>query len=184
MGYGLVFSAPLIFKKLAGGDVLISLIIANFAGALSIPLCYFTIETALFGRKRFMMVWYGIYAIALPLGYFTPSLTFDWQLIFWISIAYLVIDSTGNVIYPYTSEIYDTDLRGVALSVNAVYHRFAGIIMPFLFYELFPVSPELYIMILVIAAILAVMMLAIAPADKTGKGLDAKLFDFSSINAW
>jgi hypothetical protein len=75
-------------------------------------------------------------------------------------------------IYPYTSESYETQVRTTGTSMNAMFARFTGIIMPSIIIQLYEINEGLPLLMFAVVAFLAFINTLCIPYDTRGIALD------------
>ena len=76
------------------------------------------------------------------------------------------------VVYPFTSEAYPTKIRGTALTINAMFARVMGAVMPEIIYALYGMGPKVPIILFTIVSIITCINLFLTGFDRTGMALD------------
>ena len=76
------------------------------------------------------------------------------------------------VVYPFSSEAYPTNIRGTALTMNAMFARVMGAVMPEVIYALYAIGPKVPIILFTIVSIITLINLFMTGFDRTGMALD------------
>jgi len=168
--YGLVFILP---RSLSEGSsdsgTLVDLTIIN---TLLIPAAIvpcFLIENKSIGRRKTLL----ICLIVQTAGCVLCSFFID-QIVFISAVSVMLfLDLVFfDVMYPYTSEIYDTGIRSTGLSVNTALARFGGFISPFVLVALNSVSFSYPYIAFSVVSLIALVDCYLLKYESRGQNLD------------
>jgi len=136
--YGLVFILPrTLSADSSDKEALVDLAIIN---TLEIPTAVvpcFLIENERFGRRKTLLICILVQTIGCVICSFYIS-----QAVFIVTVTVMLFLDLiyFDVIYPYTSEVYDTSIRGTGLSLCSIWARFAGFVSPFVLLSLHEIN--------------------------------------------
>ena len=165
--YGILYLAPKALADITSNS-LVCLLIITSSQFLSHLIPIFGIESPMIGRKRILIGCQSIYSIMVMLTLFINNTLF---FVVGCSTGIIMIFANYIVIWTFTCEAYPTKIRGVALSVNQMFCRVTGAIMPFTVYFLYNINPQAPIVFYTIVSTICVIILCTINEDRTGKPL-------------
>ena len=129
-----------------------------------------TIEMKSIGRVTTLIVCLIIPILFSGFAILDP---FYWSYYLSIGIVYGFCDGIIFVLYPYTCELYNTEIRTSALSLVNIVSRVLCLESPSLFLFLFDIYPSSVFIMIITSSILAIILILVLKVETKGKVLDS-----------
>lgn len=161
IAYGLMVLIPLTLGRDSGNEVLLGLLIVSVVNLPGIPMNMWIIESERFGRRKTLILFELLQTISLVI---CVILFNSWFLIVGIAMTGFTSNTCFSTLYPYTSEIFETEIRSLSNGFFNLCARTGGVISPVLLISLNSVNralPYVFLTILSIGAFICSMMLKV-----------------------
>ena len=168
--YGLNFILP---RTLSSGssdsEALVELAIINTLLIPAAILPCFLIENPSIGRRKTLLVCLLFQTIGCVICSFFAN-----QVVFVSSVSIMLfLDLVYfDVIYPYTSEVYDTSIRSTGLSICSAWARFAGFVSPFVLLSLHEIDPTYPYIAFSVTSLVGLITCYMLKYESRGQNLD------------
>jgi putative MFS transporter len=168
--YGFFFILPVTMDDESEGNiVLLGLLIATFSGIPSNLVNIYIIESNYLGRKKTIIFSLIGQALFLVL---TGSLYENEGLIVSAAGVNFFCNIWFNTLYPYTCEIYETEIRGMALGYFNTIARLGGAVAPIILIYLHQLSPRAPHYFMAGLSLIAFGIACKLPVETRGRQLD------------
>ena len=167
---GLVFILPTILRDTSKNDAnqFLTIFLSILAEFPSSIISYFMIEHPYFGRKRSLIYTFGLSTISCFAAYGIGSFAF----IFAATSARFWLNMTWNVIFPFTTEIYPTNVRVTGLGVASSLSKIGGMTMPWITIACLKIGYTGPFLIFGVLSLWATVSSICLPYDTAGMELD------------
>lgn len=168
--YGLLFILPrTLSSKTDDSQVLGSLLLVNLLQLPSAVVPALLMEIKFIGRKNILIIC-SVVQLAFCLACTFEKDEFNFQ------VFVTILTFSGliyfDMLYPYTSEVFDTSIRGTGFSFASSWARFAGFLSPFALLGLHNIDKALPYAAMSVVSVLTVLNCLLLRADTTGVALD------------
>jgi putative MFS transporter len=180
LAYGLVFILPFFLNALDSSgnkhSSIGNLIITTTGELLGSAIGYFMIDIPMFGRKYSLAIGELISSLCCLLTFFVKT-----DSLFLITLIFLsrcFAKLCFGIMYPFTAELYSTNIRTLGVGLSSAIGRISACLMPIITIKLFYINIYHPFLIFFFVGVCGFFATLFIPHDTTNKSLDSKINQF------